>query len=419
LRPPRPDVQLSALLTRQKDRLSESLFFPLLPFLLAAFTSDGRVLGLLTASYSLAQFVATPLIGALSDRHGRRPVMAICVAGTVVGLSLFALTVSLPWARQWPALLAAGLPLSLLFLARLIDGVSGGTAATAMAVLADVSPPEDRARTFGLTGVAFGLAFILGPGLGGLMARVSLVLPLVVAVGFALVNLAVVLVLLPETHPREARQPLPRRRDLQPFSPIVRVCRDPRVSRLGISFLLFFLAFNAFAAVLVLYLKQSFGWGPGLSSLTFLVVGVVAMVVQGTLIGPLVGRWGELRLILAGIGSVIGGCLLLALATAATAIPLVYVAVAFLALGTGLVTPCLRALVSRRLAGDGQGAALGSLQALQSLASFLGPPLGGLAYEGLGHRSPFTAGILLLAGVAWLIGGGVPRQGTTTPGPPR
>jgi predicted MFS family arabinose efflux permease len=228
-----------------------------------------------------------------------------------------------------------------------------------------------------------------------------------------------VLALLPETHPREARQPMPRRRDLQPFSPILRVCRDPRVSRLGLTFLVFFLAFNAFTAVLVLYLKQSFGWGPALSSLAFLVVGVVAMVVQGTLIGPLVGRWGEQRLILGGTGSVISGSLLLTLATPATAIPLVYVAVAFLALGTGLVTPCLRGLVSRRLAGDGQGAALGSLQALQSLASFVGPPLGGLAYETLGHRSPFAAGILLLAGVVWLMGGGGRRQIATTPDPPR
>jgi MFS family permease len=413
----RPDIQLCALLTLLNDRLSESLFFPLLPFLLAAFTTDGRMLGLLTASYALAQFLATPLIGALSDRHGRRPVMVSCVAGTVVGLSLFAITVGLPWERNWPGLLATGFPLGLLFLARAIDGASGGTAATAMAVLADVSAAEDRSRAFGLTGVAFGLAFILGPGLGGALARVNLTLPLLAAVAFALVNLAVVLTLLGETHPPEARLPMPRRRDLQPFGPILRVLRNRRVSRLCLAFLVFFLAFNAFTAVLVLYLKQSFGWGPALSSLAFLVVGVVAMVVQGTLIGPLVGRWGEHHLILGGIGSVITGSLLLTLATPATAIPLVYVAVAFLALGTGLATPCLRGLVSRRLAGDGQGAALGSLQALQSLASFVGPPLGGLAYETIGHRSPFAAGIVLLTGVAWLLSGRRPGQASPTPGP--
>ena len=105
--------------------------FPLLPFLLAGFSSDGRTLGLLAGTYAVAQFSATPLIGALSDRFGRRPVMALCVAGSVLGLGLFALTVSLPWQQLWPGATAAGIPLALLFLARLIDGFSGGTAATA------------------------------------------------------------------------------------------------------------------------------------------------------------------------------------------------------------------------------------------------------------------------------------------------
>ena len=135
---------LSAFLTLLNDRLSESIVFPLLPFLLARFAPDGRTLGLLAGSYALAQFLVTPLIGALSDRHGRRPVIAICVAGSVVGLGLFALTISLPWSE------GASIPLLLLFAARIIDGISGGTAATAGAVLADISPPERRARALSL-----------------------------------------------------------------------------------------------------------------------------------------------------------------------------------------------------------------------------------------------------------------------------
>jgi len=171
LRFSRSSALVSALLTLLNDRLSESLFFPLLPFLLATYSTDGRVLGLLTASYSVAQFAAPPLIGALSDRFGRKPVMTICVAGSVLGLGLFTLTFILPWARFWPWGAAAGVPLALFFTARLIDGVSGGTAATAGAVLADVTPPEGRAKAFGLFGVSFGFAFILGPGLGGRWLR--------------------------------------------------------------------------------------------------------------------------------------------------------------------------------------------------------------------------------------------------------
>ena len=411
----RPSPRLSAFLTLLNDRMGESIVFPLLPFLLAGITSDGRTLGLLGGSYAVAQFLATPLIGALSDRYGRRPVMALCVAGSVLGLGLFALTVSLPWSRLWPQAAAAGVPLALLFAARLIDGFSGGTAATAGAVLADITPPEQRARAFGLIGVAFGLGFILGPALGGLLASRSLLLPLLLAVGFALVNLVVVLTLMPETHPPDRRLPLPRRRDLQPFSQLAGVFGNPQVRRLCGAFFLFFLGFNGFTAMLVLYFREVLGWGPGLAALAFLVVGVVATVVQGGLIGPLVQRLGEWRLSLAGLGCVIAGCLLVPLAPPAAAIGVIFPAVALLAFGTGLVTPCLRSLVSRRLGSSGQGAALGSLQGLQSAGSFLGPPLAGLAYEGIGHHSPFWLGIAVMASVAALVAGGTAREARPTP----
>jgi MFS transporter, DHA1 family, tetracycline resistance protein len=406
----RPSTFFCAFLTLLNDRLGESIVFPLLPFLLAGFTNDGRVLGLLAGSYAIAQFAFTPLIGALSDRFGRKPVISVCVAGSVLGLSLFALTISLPWATLWPAAEATGLPLALLFGARLIDGVSGGTAATASAVLADISPPEKRAKAFGLIGVAFGLGFILGPALGGLLGRLNVTLPLLVAVAIAVLNLALVLTVLPETHPVEARRAMPRKRDLNPFTALQRVFTNPQVRRLCVAFFLFFLAFNGFTAVLVLYFKQAFNWGPGLAAAAFLVVGVVATVVQGGLIGPLVKRFGEWRLTLAGLGFVIAGCLLIPLATRANAQPVVFTAVAILAMGTGLVTPCLRSLVSRRLDSEGQGAALGSLQGLQSLGSFLGPPLAGLAYETIGRQSPFWLGITLLVGVALLVAGGLPGK---------
>ena len=413
----RPSPRLSAFLTLLNDRMGESIVFPLLPFLLADFSSDGRMIGLLAGSYAVAQFLATPLIGALSDRYGRRPVMALCVGGTVLGLGLFALTVILPWQRLWPAASSAGLPIALLFAARLIDGFSGGTAATAGAVLADISPPEQRARAFGLIGVAFGLGFILGPAIGGLLALHSVALPLLLATAFALVNLVVVLTLLPETLPVDQRQPLPRRRDLQPFSQLAGVFSNGEVRRVSAAFFLFFLAFNGFTAMLVLYFRQAYAWGPDRATLAFLVVGVVATVVQGGLIGPLVKRLGEWRLSLVGLGSVIVGCLLIPLVSREAAVPLVYVAVALLAVGTGLVTPCLRSQVSRRLDRSGQGAALGSLQGLQSAGSFLGPPLAGLAYETIGQRSPFWLSTILMMLVAWLVAGRPGRQAPPTPNP--
>ena len=396
---PRIPTLLSAFLTLLNDRLSESIVFPLLPFLLARFAPDGRTLGLLAGSYALAQFVVTPLIGALSDRYGRRPVIAICVGGSVAGLGLFALTVSLPWAES------SILPLLLLFIARIIDGISGGTAATASAVLADISPPDKRARTFGLIGVAFGLGFILGPFVGGQLARIAVPLPVWVATGFAVLNLLVVLNVLPETLPVQSRRNLPRKRDLNPFARIGQVLTDPSVGRLCAAFFLFFLAFNGFTAILVLYFKQRFGWGPELATFAFLVVGVVATVVQGVLIGPLVKRIGEWRLTLIGLVLVIIGCLMIPGVGSPERAPAIFIAVAILALGTGLVTPSLRSLVSRRLGREGQGTALGSLQALQSLGSFLGPPIAGISYDLLGPVSPFAGAAAVLLMVIVLVSG--------------
>jgi len=290
-------------------------------------------------------------------------------------------------------------------LARIIDGISGGTASTATTILADISTPENRAKTFGLIGVAFGLGFILGPGLGTALAKFSVTLPVWVASGFAIFNLIFVILFLPETLPKNKRNLLPRKRDLNPISQLLIVFKNPLARRLCLSFFVFFMAFNGFTAVLVLYLKEKFGWSPELCSAAFIVVGVIAMIVQGGLIGPLVKRFGESRLTFTGIGFVMAGCILLTLANTDTSIPLVFSGVAILAMGTGLVTPSLRALISRRLSSIGQGAVLGNLQGLQSLGTFLGAIAAGRSYDLFGPRSPFFGTILLLLIVMFLISG--------------
>ncbi len=393
---------LSAFITLLNDRLGETIVFPLLPFLLERFTKSASTLGLLAGTYAISQFAVAPLIGALSDRYGRKPIIITCVMGSVFGLLMFAITVSLNWNNFLPNW-ATTLPLLLLFISRIVDGASGGTAATATAVLADISKPEQRAKTFGLIGVAFGLGFVLGPGLGTALAKFSVTLPVWAASAFALSNLILVIWFLPETLPSKARSILPRKRQLNPFSQLKNIFINPLSRKLCLAFFIFFMAFNGFTAVLVLYLKEAFDWNPQMASQAFIVVGVVAMIVQGGLIGPLVKQFGEWRMTLSGIGFVIAGCLLLILTTIENSIPMVFSAVGLLAIGTGLVTPSLRALISRRLESSGQGTILGSLQGLQSLGTFIGATAAGLSYDLLGGRSPFIGTTFLLLIVIHLV----------------
>ena len=410
---PQIPILLCAFVTLLNDRLGETVLLPLLPYLPGRFTDSGTILGLLGGTYALAQFAVVPLIGALSDRFGRKPVLTACVAGSVIGLGLFAITVWIDW-NILPAAWLGIVPLVLLFSARVIDGFSGGTASSATAVLADISTPESRAKAFGLIGVAFGLGFILGPFIGGRLAEINIALPGLAATAFAVFNLLLVIYILPETHPPAARNSLPSKSKLNPITQIAQIFANQLVRRLCLAFFLFFMAFNGFTNVLVLYLKQTFSWTVSLASLTFAVVGLIAMVVQGLLIGPLVKSFGEWRLTIAGIGFVIAGCLLLPLANRQNSISVVFTAVSVLAIGTGLVVPCLRALVSRRLNNSGQGAVLGSLQSLQSLGTFLGAAVAGFAYDQIGPRSPFWLASLVLAGVIALVAGGLPGSSGQT-----
>ncbi len=230
LQKPKSYTLVSAFFTLLNDRLGETIVFPLLPFLLERFTNSGSTLGLLAGTYAISQFAVAPLIGALSDRYGRKPIIIICVFGSVIGLSLFALTVSLDWQKILPES-AIGLPLIFLFLARIIDGISGGTATTATAILADISTPKNRAKTFFLIGVAFGLGFLLGPGLGTTLAKYSVTLPVWAATSFAIINLALVIYALPETHPPSARSQLPKKRELNPVTQLIPVFSNPSLRR--------------------------------------------------------------------------------------------------------------------------------------------------------------------------------------------
>jgi multidrug resistance protein len=372
------------------DKLGESILFPILPFLLERFRSDAMTLGLLTSSFAFAQFFATPMIGSLSDRYGRRPVLLLCVLGTSLSYYMFGLAGSL-----W-----------VLFISRMIDGVTGGVAATAQAYIADISTPADRAKNFGLTGAAFGLGFMLGPALGGSLAGININLPVFFAGTVALLNFILGWVSLPESLAPENRRVFGWK-DLNPFGQISDLFQHDRIRGFLWTTFIFNFAFSGFSSVFVLFLNRRFGWGPSSAALVFVFIGVLSTVIQGGLIRKLIPAFGEGKLTLTGlIALAIGfGLIVVVPSDSPTVYLLLYLSQGLLALGVGLILPCLRGLISNRVSDQEQGRTLGSAQGLQSIASILGPLWASWCFDQFGMVSPFWLGsllILLAFGTTWM-----------------
>lgn len=381
------------------DKLGESLIFPILPSLVERFRSDAFTLGLLVSSFAIAQFIAIPIISGLSDRYGRRPVLLVCILGTAVAYYMFGLAASL-----W-----------MLFLSRIVDGITGGVAPTAQAYIADISAPEDRAKNFGLTGAAFGLGFILGPAIGGALANISLNLPVFVAGTIALLNFILGWFVLPESLDPEHRRPFTRR-DLNPISQLSDLLKNPQIQGLVIGFFIFNFAFAGFSSIFVLFLDNRYGWGPNQAAMVFVFIGVVSTVVQGGLIRQLLPRFGEAKLSVAGlvmIALAFGGLVLIP-PEGPILLPALYTTQALLALGVGLIIPSMRGLISNRVSNQEQGKTLGGNQAMQSIAAILGPLWAGWVFDRSGMLSPFWMGALLMVMAVGFTLTNLPRRQLTT-----
>ena len=389
--------------------MSESILLGLLPGFVRQYIDSARVFAYISCTYSLAQFIASPSIGLFSDKYGRRPVMLTCILGSIVGISLLAFTVLFDWSNTYFILGASTLfPIYLLFAARLIDGISGGTVATATTVLADISTPENRAKTFGLIGVAFGLSFLLGPSAVLIFTKNSengYFIPVLLATLIPFINFLLVFFYLPETKPQSNKSRLIKKTESNPFKGLFKVFKDNKIKRLSLAFFIYFIAFTGLTTILVYFLQESQGWTIKASNGPLVLVGIVAIIVQGGLIGPLVKNFGELKLTLSGTAFILFACFILITFPEYNSGAYIYLAVTFLAIGAGLITPTIRALISKKIDKNSQGSILSSLQGLQSLGSVLGYILAGNVYDYFGPRSPFIAGGLILSLMIWLITG--------------
>jgi MFS transporter, DHA1 family, tetracycline resistance protein len=367
------------------DLVGFGLVIPLLPFYAVRFGASPQLVTALLAIYSLMALLSAPLWGRLSDRIGRRPVLMSSLAAGAL-------------AYLW---MGAADALWMLFAARGLAGICAGNIAAAQAYVADVTTPENRAKGMGLIGAAFGLGFIIGPALGGLLAgndpaSADLAMPAWVAAGLSGMALLGVMFVLSESRPLEARQNMPARGRL---GAVLGALRRPILSRLILIFFLVILAFSGMESTFALWAMRQFGWGPSQVAYVFAYVGLLSAVLQGGLIGRLSRRFGEERLLL--VGLVLIGIGLLAL-PAARWMSLLALVLAALAVGMGLVQPSLNSLISRRAGGEEQGEVLGVSQSVGSLARVLGPLAAGFLFAEFGRDAPYLWGAALVA-AAWLL----------------
>ncbi len=358
---PAPQVRGAAVafifVTILLDMFALGLIMPILPKLVESFVdndtaSAARIFGVFGTAWALMQFLFSPILGGLSDRFGRRPVVLLSNFGLALDYVLMALAPSLIW----------------LFVGRVISGITSASVSTAFAYIADMTPPERRAAVFGKIGVAFGAGFILGPAIGGLLGGIDPRLPFWAAAALSFANALYGLLILPESLPHDRRSPF-RWKSANPLGAL-HLLRSDRVLA-GLSVVNFFaqLAHVVLPSTFVLYATYRYGWDATTVGLTLAMVGICAMAVQGAAIGPIVRRFGERRALLFGLGCGAAGFLIFG---AAPSGPLFWLGIPVMALW-GVSGAALQALTTQLVAPEQQGRLQGATASVQSVSQLLGP----------------------------------------------
>lgn len=349
------------------DLVGFGIVIPVLPLYAERYGASEATVGILLATYSAMQFVFAPILGKLSDRVGRRPVLLVSLIGTSIGFLLMGFAPSMPVGF---ALLGMAPTLVWLFVARVIDGISGGNISTAQAYIADVTPPEERSKGMGLIGAAFGLGFIFGPAIGGALSHISPEAPFFFAAAMAAANATALYFLLPESLSAEHRSQARR-------GGILEVLEQSGSWQLGAVIATYFFSTVAFAmmtATFALFAAHRFKFNEAKTGYLFAYVGVIGAVIQGGLLGRLVKMFGDKPLAVTGTAIFAASvfCFPLSQTVAALAI-----ASTGFAIGNSLMTPTLNALASKSVSAAWQGRVLGVLASVASLARIIGPVLGG------------------------------------------
>lgn len=376
-RPPLPPGFGTIWICVALDLVGFGLVFPILPIYAKRFHVSSATATGLVAAFAAASFLCSPLWGRVSDRVGRKPILLLSLAGTAVGSLVTGL--------------AGGIVV--LYLGRVIDGVSGASVSVAQAAVSDVAALDQRARLFGLLGAAFGIGFVAGPALGALAALWGPRVPFFVAAAIAGANALVALRTLPETHPKGSRS---EGRRAGPFAALAKA--QGVVPLISVAFLTL-LSFSAFEATFALFGQRRVGLGVGSSAGVFAAIGLVIVIVQGGLVHPVVSRLGEPRTLRAGLLADVLGLVVLAFAHGWAAI---VPALLLLTVGQGLVQTTMSSSLAGRADPARRGEVLGAQQSAGGLARVIGPVAGGFLLQQVGLGAPYVVGAIV-TGTALLL----------------
>ncbi len=383
------------------DLLGFSLILPLLPYYAEQYGASPFIVGLLVASYAAASLVGSPILGRLSDRYGRRPVLLLSVFGTLVGFLFLGLAA--PIGEGLANLIAPSAAnifvLGVLFFARILDGVTAGNITVAQAYISDVTDEKNRAKGLGLIGAAFGLGFIIGPAIGGLLSKTSYGLPAFVAAGVATLNLIQIFFLLPESLTAERRREMGERQR-PPFTlkALVAALNRPIVGPLLHVRFFFGLAFATFQSIFALYAQYKLGLTSDKTGYILAYVGVLSVITQGGLIGPLTKRYRENQLLITGLWLMAFS--LLAWAFVPNVIVLLIVMLP-LALSGGVLNTVIQSALTKAVTRDEIGGTLGLAGALEAVTRVIAPTVGGFLLGNLGAWAPGIFSAILMAWAVW------------------
>lgn len=357
------------------DLLGFGIILPLLPYIAEKYQASPLQIGILSAAYSFFQLLASPILGRLSDRYGRKKILIISQFGSAIGYLILGLANNLP----------------LLFLSRIIDGITGGNISIAQAYIADVTTKENRARGMGLIGAAFGLGFIFGPAIGGALSKISYSTPAYFATAVSLITVIATAIFLKETVNEKKASRSPRTKFS--FKEFKRVLSLYPIGLLIVVFFLLNSAFSIQQSTFALWTQKTFNFEASQNGWLFAYVGILAVIFQMQLLPRVVKRFHEKKILLA---SLIFMSLGLALVPLSKHPNFLFIALFFLPLGNGLANPTIQALASENVPQEEYGETLGILQSAGSMGRIIGPVLGGEIFEVLGKNYPFYFGAIII-----------------------